>query len=208
MNTIELMKALFSASSLSEAAKVAIESGLVSAKEMYIAYAKESGVSVKEANEKWKAVEAELKPKGAKAGKRGFADAFYDWLAEDTRSEQEAYDLIAGNESANVRNHLTHYLNIWALAETIRQGRKVERTMGGASKKAKADEPEVEAEPEWEYNDADPFADVASAWENLKREAQKARPRKTRLHPDKVAKFGDDALTAAYNHAFQVYCQK
>ena len=65
---------------------------------------------------------------------------------------------------------------------------------------------EKEPKDTWEYNDADPFADERSAWENLKREATKAKPRKTRLHSDKVAKFNNPDLTSAYDKAFKAYC--
>ena len=136
---------------------------------------------------------------------------FRSWLAEASREEQEAHDYIMSNESQNVRNHLTHYLNIWALAETVRRGEKVVRTIsagkdspkpnGGASARK-----EKEPKDMWEYNDADPFADERSAWENLKRETAKAKPRKTRLHSDKVAKFNNPDLTSAYDKAFKAYC--
>ena len=34
----------------------------------------------------------------------------------------------------------------------------------------------------------------------------KAKPRKTRLHSDKVAKFNNPDLTSAYDKAFKAYC--
>ena len=129
---------------------------------------------------------------------------------EPTGAVKAFIDYIMSDESQNVRNHLTHYLNIWALAETVRRGEKVVRTIsagkasskpnGGASAKK-----EKEPKDTWEYNDADPFADERSAWENLKRETAKAKPRKARIHPDKVAKFDNADLSAAYTKAFQVY---
>ena len=117
---------------------------------------------------------------------------------------------MAPDTSNNTKAHLTHYLNIWALAETVRRGEKVVRTIsaGKASPKPNGSaSANKKAEPKdtWEYNDADPFADVRSAWENLKRETAKAKPRKSRIHPDKVAKFDDADLSAAYTKAFQVY---
>lgn len=208
MKTIfELMQAFaqFSADSVDMAAKAAIESGLTGAKEVYMAWGKSVGIAAKSLEEEWKAAQ----PEKAKSGPRVFAEEYYDWLAEASREEQEAHDYIMGHESQNVRNHLTHYLNIWALAETVRKGEKVARTIsaGKATPKASGASAKKESQPndDWEYNDATPFADVRSAWENLKRETAKAKPRKSRIHPDKVAQFEDADLTAAYTKAFQVY---
>lgn len=204
---LELMMALTQADNVAHGAKLSAESGIAGAKEVYMAWGKEGGESVKTLEEAWKAAQ----PAKTAGGAKGFADQYYDWLAETSRTEQEAHDLIMGNESQNVRNHLTHYLNIWALAETVRAGHKVSRTItaGKASPKASSSaEPKSKAEPKdtWEYDDSNPFGDERSAWENLKRESKKAKPRKTRLHSDKVAKFGNDELTAAYDQAFKAYC--
>lgn len=220
MKTIlELMTAISSAESVAHSAEIAIKSGLSGAKDIYLAFWKEKGGKVKELNEIWGECLAEIKP-NARSGAKGFAELYYDWLAEAARTEQEAYDLIMGSESQNVRNHLTHYLNIWALAETVRSGSKTLRTIGatkgsGEGSKARSGDgasrsggSKAKAEPAWEYNDAAPFESVKSAWENLKRETAAKRPRKTRLHPDKVAQFNDEALTKAYVKAFQVYCSK
>lgn len=207
MTIIELMTALsaFDKDSVDMAAKATVQSGIVGAKEVYMAWGKSVGIAAKALEEAWKA-EQPVKA----SGPRGFADIYYDWLAEASREEQEAHDYIMGNESQNVRNHLTHYLNIWALAETVRRGHKVARTItaGKASPKPKASSAEKSAEPKdtWEYNDADPFESVRSAWESLKREAKKAKPRKTRIHPDKVAQFNDKELTDAYTAAYKTYC--
>lgn len=209
MTIFELMTQLsaLSSDSVDMAAKASVEAGIPGAKDIYMAWGKEKGIAAKTLETEWKAAQ----PEKAKGGPRGFADVYYDWLAEAARTEQEAHDYIMGDESQNVRNHLTHYLNIWALAETVRSGQKVVRTIsavkaspkpnGGASAKQKA-----EPKDTWEYNDADPFADERSAWENLKRETAKAKPRKTRLHSDKVAKFNNPDLTAAYDKAFKAYC--
>ena len=115
---------------------------------------------------------------------------------------------MAPDTSNNTKAHLTHYLNIWALAETVRSGKKVVRTISAGKASPKPNKEKASAEPKdtWEYNDADPFADERSAWENLKRETAKAKPRKTRLHSDKVAKFNNPDLTAAYDKAFKAYC--
>ena len=87
------------------------------------------------------------------------------------------------------------------MVRTISAGKASPKPNGGAS----ANKAKAEPKDTWEYNDADPFADVRSAWENLKRETAKAKPRKSRIHPDKVAKFEDADLSAAYTKAFQVY---
>ena len=208
MTIFELMTQLsaFDADSIDMAAKATVQAGIPGAKDIYMAWGKEKGIAAKALEAAYK----DAQPEKTSGGPRGFAEMYYDWLAEASREEQEAHDYIMSNESQNVRNHLTHYLNIWALAETVRRGEKVVRTIsagkaspkpnGGASAKK-----EKEPKDTWEYNDADPFADVRSAWENLKRETAKAKPRKSRIHPDKVAKFEDADLSAAYNKAFQVY---
>lgn len=209
MTIFELMTQLsaLDGDSVDMAAKAAVEANIPGAKDIYMAWGKEKGIAAKTLEAEYKAAQ----PEKAKGGPRGFAEVYYDWLAEASREEQEAHDYIMGDESQNVRNHLTHYLNIWALAETVRRGEKVTRTIsaGKASPKPEgSSSAKKKAEPKdtWEYNDADPFADERSAWENLKRETAKAKPRKTRLHSDKVAKFQDDELTKAYDHAFKAYC--
>jgi hypothetical protein len=209
MTILELMQALsaFDADSIDMAAKAAVQSGIKGSRDIFMAWGADKNIPVSKLQAEWKAAQ----PEKAASGPRGFADVYYDWLAEASREEQEAHDYIMSNESQNVRNHLTHYLNIWALAETVRRGEKVVRTItaGKASPKAKSSaEPKAKAEPKdtWEYDDSNPFGDERSAWENLKRETKKAKPRKTRLHSDKVAKFGNDELTKAYDHAFKAYC--
>lgn len=212
MTIIELMTQLsaFDGDSIDMAAKAAVQSGIKGSRDIFMAWGADKNITVSKLQAVWK----EAQPEKTSGGPRGFADMYYDWLAEASRTEQEAHDYIMSNESQNVRNHLTHYLNIWALAETVRSGQKVVRTIsaGKASPKpngsASANKEKASAEPEdtWEYNDADPFADERSAWENLKRETAKAKPRKTRLHSDKVAKFNNPDLTAAYDKAFKAYC--
>ena len=206
MTILELITKLsaLTADSVDMAAKAAVEAGIPGAKDVYMAWGKEKGIAAKTLEAEYKAAQ----PEKAKGGARGFAEVYYDWLAEEARTEQEAHDYIMSDESQNVRNHLTHYLNIWALAETVRSGHKVSRTItaGKASPKPNKEKASAEPKDSWEYNDADPFADVRSAWENLKRETTKAKPRKSRLHPDKVAKFSNDELTEAYNKAFKAYC--
>ena len=205
MTIFELMTQLsaFDGDSIDMAAKATVQAGIPGAKEIYMAWGKEKGIAAKALEAAYK----ESQPEKTSGGPRGFAEMYYDWLAEASREEQEAHDYIMGDESQNVRNHLTHYLNIWALAETVRSGKKVVRTISAGKASPKPNKEKASAEPKdtWEYNDADPFADVRSAWENLKRETAKAKPRKSRIHPDKVSKFEDAELSAAYTKAFQVY---
>lgn len=205
MTILELITKLsaLTADSVDMAAKAAVEANIPGAKDVYMAWGKEKGIAAKTLEAEYKAAQ----PEKSKGGARGFADIYYDWLAEAARSEQEAHDYIMSDESQNVRNHLTHYLNIWALAETVRSGHKVSRTISAGKASPKPNKEKASAQPKdsWEYNDADPFADERSAWENLKRETAKAKPRKSRIHPDKVAKFGNDELTEAYTKAFQMY---
>ena len=205
MTILELITKLsaLTADSVDMAARAAVEANIPGAKDVYMAWGKEKGIAAKALEAEYKAAQ----PEKAKGGARGFADIYYDWLAEAARTEQEAHDYIMSDESQNVRNHLTHYLNIWALAETVRSGHKVSRTItaGKASPKPNKEKASAQPKDSWEYNDADPFADERSAWENLKRETAKAKPRKSRIHPDKVSKFEDADLSAAYTKAFQVY---
>ena len=174
MKTIfELMTTLSAESDTSAGARVAIESGLAGAKDIYLAWGKEKGLQLKTLNETWREVEESIKP-AKRAGANGFAAEYYDWLATASRSEQEARDLIMSNESQNVRNHLTHYLNIWALCESVRSGSKVLRTLG-AEKDSAGDEAPAKTkapkkEPEWSYDQAHPFADEKSAAETLLRQ--------------------------------------
>lgn len=199
MTILELITKLYtlSADSVDMAARAAAESGIAGAKDVYMAWGKEKGILNKALEQEWKLAQ----PEKAKSGAKGFAEYYYDWLAESTRTEQEAIELIMSNESKNVQSHLTHYLNIWALAETVRKGSKVYRTVKGTSAKRES----AAAPDEWEYDAAKPYVDIRSAWETLKREQLKSKPSKLKVHPDKVSFLGDDELTAAYTKAFQVY---
>lgn len=171
---IELMTALSAGSVIGEGARIAMTSGLAGAKDIYLAWGKEKGESIKTLNEQWKLIEDEVKP-AKRAGANGFAAMYYDWLAEASRTEQEARDLIMSNESQNVRNHLTHYLNIWALCETVRKGQKVVRSLsaekadGEPAEKAPKQAKQAK-EPEWVYDAAHPFACEKSAAETLLRQ--------------------------------------
>ena len=210
MTIFELLTQLsaFDGDSIDMAAKATVQAGIPGAKEIYMAWGKEKGIAAKALEAAYK----EAQPEKTSGGPNGFSEVYYDWLAEAARSEQEAHDYIMSPDTSNnTKAHLTHYLNIWALAETVRSGQKVVRTIsaGKASPKpngsSSANKEKAEPKDTWEYNDADPFADVRSAWENLKRETAKAKPRKSRIHPGKVSKFEDADLSAAYTKAFQVY---
>lgn len=206
MTIIELMTTLsaIGGDSLDMAAKATVQSGIAGAKDVYMAWGKSIGIAAKALEEAYK----EAQPAKASGGPRGFADSYYDWLAEASRSEQEAHDLIMGNESQNVRNHLTHYLNIWALTESVRAGKKVSRTITAGKAAPKASSAKKESGPKaekdtWEYNSADPYSDVRTAKETLKREMAKSKPAKTKVHPDKVAHLNDEELSKMYTGAFQ-----
>ena len=173
---IELMTTLSATTELSEGARIAMTSNLSGAKDIYLAWGKEKGESLKTLNEQWKVIEEEVKP-AKRAGANGFAAMYYDWLAGESRTEQEARDLIMGNESQNVRNHLTHYLNIWALCETVRKGQKVLRSISAekvegepVAKEPKAAKVAKPKEPEFVYDQAHPFACEKSAAETLMRQ--------------------------------------
>lgn len=175
MKTIfELMTALSATDSKATdtGARIAIESGLAGAKDIYLAWGKENKHPLKALNETWREVEEEIKPT-KRAGANGFTAEYHDWLAAASRTEQEARDFVMASESQNVRNHLTHHLNIWALCETVRRGEKVLRTLGAeksAGEEAPAKAKAPKKEPEWEYNIAKPFADEKSAAETLLRQ--------------------------------------
>ena len=153
-------------------ARIAIESGLAGAKDIYLAWGKENKHTLKALNETWREVEEEIKP-AKRAGANGFTAEYHDWLAAASRTEKEARDFVMASESQNVRNHLTHHLNIWALCETVRRGEKVLRTLG-AEKDSAGEAPEKaepsKKEPEWSYDQAHPFADEKSAAETLLRQ--------------------------------------
>jgi hypothetical protein len=137
MNMIELVTkmSVLKAVSVKESAKLGVDSGLSGAKDMFLAWAKDVGVKAKDAQDAWK----EASPEKATSTGAGWAAGYYDWLAECSRTEKEARDhIMAEGNSNNVKAHLTHYLNIWALAETVRSGSKTIRSIG-AEKVEKAE---------------------------------------------------------------------
>lgn len=84
-----------------------------------------SAASLIRAYAKKNELEVYAKPKGQGAGRPGFAGGYYDFLAKNPGcTEQEATDYVMGengNEetSENVKKHLSHYLGIWKLVNTI-----------------------------------------------------------------------------------------
>lgn len=200
---IELITAMSLAATIEQGADAAVESGLSSAKDIFAGFYKEKGFKAKEITDAYKAAEERAGKARIRVG--GFAQEYYDWLAEERRTEFEARAYILNEKnSKNTKAHLTHYLNIWALTESVRTGQKTTRSFG--------QEKEAEAQPSaglggkgWEYDMSKPHESVQSAWETLKRETAKAKPNTSRIHPDKVAQFNDHELSAAYHKAFTTY---
>lgn len=193
MTILELMTKLTSAETIPAGARIAAECGIAGAKDVYLAWGKERGCAAKILEAAWK--EAQPAKQTRKAG--GFAADFYAWLAGDARSEQEAHDYIMGvgeygETTKNTKAHLTHFLNIWALAETVRSGETVMRsfsaskgnTATGNSQKAKK-----EAEPE---QDTSREAELKAAFKAVKEKVRTSqRPRKTWVSPIAADKWQD-----------------
>lgn len=67
-----------------------------------------------------KEISAGIKEAELTSKKVTFASDFYDWLAEEPRSQEEAKEYIMDPaNSQNVHNHLSHYMNIAELAARI-----------------------------------------------------------------------------------------
>lgn len=157
MTAIELMTKL-NDSPVEEWATIAANSKVVGAKDVYLAMGKSHSIPLKELEADWK----EAQPKKATGSAKGFAAEYYDWLAGDSKTEQEARDYILDPaNSKNVHNHLTHYLNIWALCETVRSGKKQERTYSKAKTESKAEEPKQEPKEE----KSEQQKDIDAAWD-------------------------------------------
>ena len=90
MTIFELMTQLsaFDADSIDMAAKATVQAGIPGAKEIYMAWGKEKGIAAKALEAAYK----EAQPEKTSGGPRGFAEMYYDWLAEAARTEQEAHD--------------------------------------------------------------------------------------------------------------------
>lgn len=165
MTIIELVTKLSIFTSADDAAQVASQSGIAGSKDIYMAWGKDQNIPVKELNDAWKNAAPVTRTQSG-----GFAAAYYDWLAEASRSEQEAHQMILDSGSQNVINHTTHYLNIWALAETVRQGKRVIRTIGATKTAPSAPKVSAKRVKEWEYDAAHPFADEQSAKETFNKQ--------------------------------------
>lgn len=200
MNVLEAVKAAMSVDTLTERVKLLME-GCCN-KAMVKVVLGDMGHSAKDIEAEVKAWEA-VNIKASSVS--GFNNTYFDWLADGARTEKEAYDFIMGvgknkETSDNIKRHLTKHLNVWALAESVRSGKRVVRTMGGAektSKKSKKDE--------WEYDLSKPYGDIRSAYHTLKLELAKQKPNRNVFNPDKVHSLGDSELTEAYSAAFKAY---
>lgn len=172
---IELLTAISAAKDISEGAKAAVESGMTSAKDIFTSVYKEKGTKGKDILEAYKKAEEEAGKARTRVG--GFAQDYYDWLAEAARTEAEARDYVLDEKnSKNTKAHLTHYLNIWALAESVRSGQKTVRTFG-QEKAASSNNPPEKA-PEWEYDMSKPLENAQAAAHTLKLQMEK--PNKAR----------------------------
>jgi hypothetical protein len=171
---IELLTAISAASDINEGAKAAVDSGMTSAKDIFTSVYKEKGVKAKDIVEAYKKAEEAAGKARIRVG--GFAQDYYDWLAEAARTEVEARAYIMDPAtSKNTKAHLTHYLNIWALAESVRTGSKTVRSFG--AEKASAEKAPEKA-PEWEYDMSKPLENEKAAAHTLK--LQMDKPNKAR----------------------------
>lgn len=125
--------------------------------------------------------EANMKPKATT-----FASEYYTFLSAYHRTKEEAEEYIMGGgvygeTTTNVQKHLSHYLNIWELTNTIW----------------------AQKEPAPEMSE-----EVKAAWDKLAKgkAAYEAGnpPRKTNFHPDKISSYGDAELITAYKEFFQI----
>lgn len=132
MNAIELMTKL-NELPVEEWATTAANSNVAGAKDVYLAMGKSHSIPLKELEAWWKAAQ----PAKVASGSTGWQAAYYDWLAESSRTEEEAIEYLS-KQSDNVKKHMSKHLNVWALCETVRQGTKVKRTVAAPKSEAKA----------------------------------------------------------------------
>lgn len=116
----------------------------------------------------------------------GFKASFYNWLAEEPRSEEEARGYILGEEgyeetSDNVKKSLSTNLNIWGLSKAIWDAKVEIEPKEGASDRGDA---------------------IKAAWDKLAKAKASKRKVKT-IHPDKVSYLEDEELTTAYSNYFK-----
>lgn len=150
MNALTLITNLADVQTIVEAAELSVDANFAGNKDIYLAWGKEQGHTVNDLNSAWK----EAQPEKATGGATGWQAAYYDWLAEDSRTEEEAREYLS-KQSDNVKKHMAKHLNVWALCETVRQGKKVQRSVVGtatksapkSSKKATPLEEKVEVTP-------------------------------------------------------------
>ncbi|QVJ07717.1 hypothetical protein S1R3Y_000008 [Vibrio phage vB_ValP_VA-RY-3] len=133
MNAIELITKLADVKATLEAAQLSVDAGFAGNKDIYMAWGKEQGHTVADLNSAWK----EAQPEKVASGATGWQAAYYDWLAEDSRTEEEAVEYLS-KQSDNVKKHMSKHLNVWALCETVRRGQKVQRTAAAPKSEAKA----------------------------------------------------------------------
>ena len=97
MTILELMQALsaFDADSIDMAAKAAVQSGIKGSRDIFMAWGADKNIPVSKLQAEWKAAQ----PEKTSGGPRGFAEMYYDWLAEASREEHEAHDYIMSKVS-------------------------------------------------------------------------------------------------------------
>ena len=209
MNTMIEVMDLLAAGELDMAAVVASEHSTKGTKDVFSGLAKSAGYSAKEINQAWKKANPEKKAKKS----IGILEEFRLWLSAETRTEQEAFDktieIGLRENSVSYIAYVTTRLDEWEMVERViarLEGREAQpRTLKGLTRKqAQEMLDSADNNPEEEfYYDEDMSDEVKMAWDHLKAEMARAKPRKTKVHPDKVASLNDEALTEAYTKAFQ-----
>jgi hypothetical protein len=128
------------------------------------------------------------------AKKVGFRESYYDFLVNNpgvNRIDAEYFIMNHESSSDNVKKHLSHYLQNFDLVSRVRA------TLG-------AEEPSVEPKEETKEESK---SEKDAAWDFIlaAKEAYERGERlaKAKVHPDRVAKFKDAALTKAYTELFQ-----
>lgn len=133
MNALTLITKLADVQTIVEAAELSVDAGFAGNKDIYLAWGKEQGHTVNDLNSAWK----EAQPEKVVSGATGWQAAYYDWLAAESRTEEEAIEYLS-KQSDNVKKHMSKHLNVWALCETVRRGQKVNRTSAAPKPKAEA----------------------------------------------------------------------
>ena len=134
-----------------------------------------------------KEITAAFKDLGLTGSKhKTFASEYYDWLATESRTEEEATAYILGTgefgeTSKNVKAHKSHYLNIRELSANIWA------QQGGAPE---TDE-QIEIKAAWVFH--------KKMTAKLDKGTKLTKAEKAKAHPDKISYLNDSELTAAYN---------